>query len=154
MQSRDCDFGQNLTATFNILQSHFELWLQFSTFCSHFLNYDCNFQHFAVTFQIMTATFNILQSNFKLWLQLLTFCSHISNYDCNYWNLRSNFELWLQNVESCSYVTADFKTCGQISNYDCNFGILQPRDHNFQNMTAKPCSHQGKCWNMLHGLKV
>ena len=44
-----------MTATFNILQSHFELWLQLSTFCSHISNYDCNF---------------------------LRFCRHISNYDC------------------------------------------------------------------------
>ena len=51
-----------MTATFNILQSHFELWLQLSTFCSHISNYDCNFQHFAVTFRIMTAKCWKLQS--------------------------------------------------------------------------------------------
>ena len=131
MQSRDCDFWRNLTATFNILQSNFELWLQLITFCTHFLNYDCNFQHFAVTFQNMTATFNILQSNFELWMQLSTFCGYISNYDCNFWNLQSHFELWLQNVESCSHVTANFKTCSEISNFDCNFGNLQSRDCSF-----------------------
>ena len=69
-----------VTATFNILQSHFELWLQLSTFCSHISNYDCNFQHFAVIFRIMTATFNILRSHFKLWLQNVEICGHISNF--------------------------------------------------------------------------
>ena len=71
LQSRDCRF-RNVTAKCWKLQSHFELWLQFSTFCghisksaitwlqlstfcSHISNYDCNFQHFAVTFRIMTV---------------------------------------------------------------------------------------------------
>ena len=68
MQLGDCDFGRNLTRTFNNLQSHFELGLQLSTFCSYFSNYHCNFQHFAVTFRIVSVTFEIR--------------SHILNYDC------------------------------------------------------------------------
>ena len=56
----------HVTATFNILQSHFELWLQLSTFCSHISNYDCNFQHFAVTFRIMIAKCWNLQSHLGL----------------------------------------------------------------------------------------
>ena len=50
-----------MTATSNILRSHFELWLELSTFCSHF--------------RIMTAIFNILQSHFELWLQNVENCS-------------------------------------------------------------------------------
>ena len=82
LQSRDCRF-RNVTAKCWKLQSHFELWLQFSTFCghisksaitwlqlstfcSHISNYDCNFQHFAVTFRIMTAKCWNLQSHLGL----------------------------------------------------------------------------------------
>ena len=140
MQSRDCDFWRILTATFNILQSHFELWLQFSTFCSHISNYDCNFLHFAVTFRIMTATF-------ELWLQL-------SNYDCKMLKiavtwlqnpklavrfrvmtatfniLQSHFELWLQLSTFCSH----------ISNYDCK--MLKVAVTWLQ---ISICSHNSKC---------
>ena len=118
MQSRDCDFWRILTATFNILQSHFELWLQFSTFCSHISNYDCNFQHFAVTFRIMTAKcwklqsrdcrFQNLQSNFELWLQLSTFYSHNSNYDCNFQHFAVTFRI----------MTAK---CWKLQSRDCRF---------------------------------
>ena len=92
-----------MTATFNILRSHFKFCSQFWKLQSRDCRFwNVNFQHFAVTFRIMTATFNILQSHFEfdefwfrimtatfnilqshfeLWLQLLTFCGHISNYD-------------------------------------------------------------------------
>ena len=103
MQSRDWDFWWNLNASFNILQSHFELWLQLSTFCGHISNHDCNFRHFAVTFQIMSATFNILQSHFELWLQNDESCSHVT-----------------VDFKSYSHVIAYFKICNQISNYDCH----------------------------------
>ena len=82
----------HVTADFEKLQSHFEscshvtadfeMCLQNVESCSHISNYDCNFQHFAVTFEIckrdcnfqhfavtfriMAATFNILQSHFEL----------------------------------------------------------------------------------------
>ena len=82
-----------------------EFWPQLSTFCSHISNYDCNFQHFAVTFRIMTATFNILQSHFELWLQI-EICSHVT---ATFNILQSHFELWLQLLTFC----------GHISNYDC-----------------------------------
>ena len=65
LQSRDCRL-RNVTAKCWKLQSHFKLWVQLSTFCSHISNYDCNFQHFAVTFRIMTAKCWNLQSNMRL----------------------------------------------------------------------------------------
>ena len=99
LQSRDCRFWKIVVTYLKVavtwlqsskcdcncwkLQSHFELWLQFSTFCghiskfaitllqlstfcSHISNYDCNFQHFAVIFRIMTAKCWDLQSHLGL----------------------------------------------------------------------------------------
>ena len=145
LQSRDCNF-RNATAIFQNLQSrdcNFRnmtansksdrkihkydgklYWSQLSTFCSHISNYDCNFQHFVVTFRILTATFKICihisNYNCKMlkvavtwlqifkvaitWLQLSTNCSHNSKFDCTFWNLQSrnfsmNNQLWKINYE-------------------------------------------------------
>ena len=98
-------------------------WPQLSTFCSHISNYDCNFQHFAVTFRIMTATFNILQSHFELWLQNVESCSHVI----------ADFEMWPQNVENCSH---NSKCDCNFQHFAVTFRNLQSRDCNFRNVTA------------------
>ena len=133
MQSRDCNFWQILTATFNILQSHFELWLQFSTFCSHISNYDCKMLKVAVTWlQIskcdrkmlkiaviirnVIATFNILQSHFEIW-------SHVT----------ATFVMWLQFLKICSHVTATFELWLQNSKSDRK---IRKYDNKFWKMTA------------------
>ena len=75
-----------MTSTFNMMQSHFELWQQN---VEKLQSRDCNFQHFTVIIQnFIVATFNKLQSEFEIWLQLLksavtwlqllTLCSHNS----------------------------------------------------------------------------
>ena len=115
-----------------------EIWPQLSTFCSHISNYDCNFQHFALTFRIMTAKcwklqsrdrkFQNLQSNFELWLQLSTFCSHISNYDCKMLKVAVT---WLQ-ISNVAITSLQLSTnCNHNSKFDCNFWNLQSPDCNF-----------------------
>ena len=86
-----------MTATFYILRSHFELWLQLS-------NYDCKMLKVAVTW----LQFQNLQSNFELWLYLATFYSHISNYDCNFQHFAVTFRI----------MTAK---CWKLQSRDCRF---------------------------------
>ena len=82
----------HVIADFEKLQSHFDscshgiadfkIWLQNVESCSHISNFDCNFQHFAVTFRVVIAIFNILRSHFELWLQNVEIYSHIWEF----WN--------------------------------------------------------------------
>ena len=127
----DCKI-RKVTVKFTNIMVDLKKWLQSKknavTWLWFLVKFNCNFQHFAVTFRIMTVTLNILQSHFELWLQLSTFYSHTSNYDCNFQYFAVN--LCLQNVENCSHVPADyksyshvfadFKSCSQFSNYDYN----------------------------------
>ena len=62
-----------ITATFNILQSHFELWLQLSRFCSHISKYDRKMLKFAVkfeTFETVSTAYSTaidhLEKSFKI----------------------------------------------------------------------------------------
>ena len=105
-----------MTATFNILRSPFELWLQNIENCSHMTAYFKSYRHVIADFKSCSPISNYDTNLLKVAVKIQNFTTATFKYFAvTFWImtatfsiLRSYFELWLQLSTFCSH----------ISNYD------------------------------------